>query len=165
MLGWIGGIACHLQLSSLQSTDFYAVWILTVLIACGAWVGSGALRRRHGVAQTTSGMASLCLMVLAAMMSFGVVGWRAAHQEARALNPKWEGQDLQLMGVVTALPHRTPESLRFRFRIEQAWGSTGPFDASLSPEDQRRLHRDVSAELPTQVLLGWHAEGAGVGGR
>ena len=164
MLGWIGGIAWHLQLSSLQSTGFYAVWMLLVLIACCAWVGSSAWRRRHGIAQTRRGMAclsSLCLLALAAMMSFGVVGWRAAHQEARALAPRWEGQDLQLMGVVTALPHRTPESVRFRFRIERAWVSTGPFDASWSPEDERRLHREVSAELPTQVLLGWHAEGAG----
>ena len=164
MLGWIGGIAWHLQLPSLHSIGFYAVWMLSVLIACCAWVGFGAWRRHLRAAQTRSGLAwlsSSCLMSLAALMSFGVVGWRAAHQEARVLSPRWEGQDLELIGVVTALPHRTPESLRFRFRIEQAWVSTGPFDPSLSPESLSRLHQDVSAELPSQVLLGWHAQGAG----
>jgi len=70
---------------------------------------------------------------------FALAGLRAVCHAERLLAPDLEGRDLSVVGVVSALPQRTEDSLRFRLSIESAhW------------QGQR-------VALPPEVLLGWYA--------
>jgi ComEC/Rec2-related protein len=70
---------------------------------------------------------------------FALAGMRAVWHAERLLAPDLEGRDLTVVGVVSALPQRTEDSLRFRLAIETAeW------------QGQR-------VKAPPEVLLGWYA--------
>jgi competence protein ComEC len=70
---------------------------------------------------------------------FALAGLRAVWHAEQLLAPDLEGRDLSVVGVVSALPQRTEDSLRFRLAIESAhW------------QGQR-------VAVPPEVLLGWYA--------
>ena len=53
-------------------------------------------------------------------MAFGVTGWRASVYSAQALPAELEGKDIQVTGIVAAMPQQSEVGLRFRFAVEQA---------------------------------------------
>jgi competence protein ComEC len=53
------------------------------------------------------------------LLGHGYAAWRAEVRLADALPPTWEGEDLQLVGVVDDLPRRTPNGVRFAFAVER----------------------------------------------
>ncbi len=180
LLGWIGGTVLHLQLTALRDIDFYAAVVLLALSIAALW---GVLRRflrrflSRGLGRllprrecpgadrvdlAAACLAMACVMAWSGLLAFGVAGWRAAHRQASALDPMWEGRDVQLEGVVAALPQRSPDSLRFRFRIEQAW--VIPWVAKDSESRQASgTGQEITAQLPPQVLLGWYVESVSEG--
>nr|WP_236598785.1 DNA internalization-related competence protein ComEC/Rec2 [Ramlibacter monticola] len=81
---------------------------------------------------------SAALFLLATALSAGVTGWRAAAFLATRIDPALEGADLQLTGIVAALPQRNEAGLRFRF----------------APESAQRDGRPVA--VPPRILLGWY---------
>jgi competence protein ComEC len=72
-----------------------------------------------------------------------------AHSRSSVIAPELEGVDLDVVGLVQAMPQRQAQGWRFRFRIEQAW-QVGPAGA-LQPVN-------LSAQLPAQVYLGWYGQ-------
>ena len=86
------------------------------------------------------------MLLAVAALVFVQVGWRALVFEAQALAPALEGRDLQVTGVVAAMPQVTEAGLRFPVRVEQAW-----LDG-------------VAVRLPPRIQLGWYGVAArGVG--
>ena len=111
------------------------------LPACGTgrahgppvWTG-----RAHGLPVWTARARGCAILLLAAVASAGLTGWRAAAFLATRLDPSLEGIDLQVTGLIAAMPHRNEAGLRFRFE----------------PESARREGRAIA--LPPQLLLGWY---------
>ena len=69
----------------------------------------------------------------------GGFGWAAVFAQQRladALDPRLEGRDLPVIGVVTSLPQRTARGWRFRFRVERV--------------------ADGSSGVPRQLVLNWY---------
>lgn len=60
------------------------------------------------------------LSLALAGMAFGVTGWRASVYSAQALPAELEGKDIQVTGIVAAMPQQSELGLRFRFAVEQA---------------------------------------------
>ncbi|NBY06164.1 MAG: DUF4131 domain-containing protein [Betaproteobacteria bacterium] len=70
---------------------------------------------------------------------FALAGLRAVWHDQQMLEPSLEGRDVLVVGVVSGLPQRTEDSLRFRLAIESAqW-------------------QGQNVRLPAEVLLGWYA--------
>lgn len=129
LLGVVAGTAAQMTQSELAPWPWLATGMsaglgLAVLLLLGG--PTGWLRR--------------CAMVLAvSIVVFGQVGWRALVFQAQTLEPALEGRDLQLIGVVAAMPQVNQAGLRFPMRVEQA-----------------RLG-GVVVRLPPRIQLGWYA--------
>ncbi len=138
LLGWCLGVALQLQQVALWPMPVYGACLA---VACGAAVLAGADRM-------SGAMRGLLGCGLCACLAFAVTGLHA-HGQAERIAPTLEGQDLEVVGVVQAMPQRQDVGWRFRFQIEQAW--------RLQPDDGLKplaLSRDV----PKQVYLGWYGQ-------
>ena len=119
LLAWLAGTALQLQQVQLLPLGWYAA------VAALAWVLAWALR-------------ALPVRLLAAL----ALGWSAAGLQAcflpAPMAAELEGRDLDVVGVVEAMPQRQDVGWRFRFRIEEArW--------------QQR-----AVQVPPRVFLGWY---------
>ena len=86
----------------------------------------------------------LLFFVAAALLGFGLTGWRASVFQSGALNPTFEGRDITVTGTVLAMPQIAEDAVRFRLEIDSA-------DLNGQP-----------VKLPPRLLLGWYS---GFGGR
>jgi competence protein ComEC len=77
------------------------------------------------------------VVLVVAAATFGATGWRAAHYAAQALQPALEGQDLEIVGTIAAMPQRNPQGLRLRVAVQSA------------TQDGRAV------DVPPLVDLGW----------
>lgn len=143
MAGAIAGAALQLQQAVLWPAGRYAALAVAASLALYViW-----RTRRHG--RTTVA----AWLVLAALASAGLTGWRAAVYAGEALDPSLEGRDLQVTGVIAQMPQHDESGTRFRLDVESArWAG----DAASEPPPAR---------VPRRIALGWYAEGTGLWGR
>jgi competence protein ComEC len=129
LLGWVLGCAVQLQQAALFPAWIYGLLCLPVL----GLFAPAAVALRHKL------LTPLALLLATAALGFGATGLRAMAFQAEALNPALEGVDLQVVGVVAAMPQRSEAGLRFRLELESA-------SASLKP-----------VILPPQIYLSWYS--------
>ena len=79
----------------------------------------------------------LVAIFASATLGCGYAAWRAATRLADALPETWEGEDLQVVGVVDELPRAVLHGVRFAFAVEQV-GTPG-------------------AVVPGRLSLAWYA--------
>lgn len=97
----------------------------------------------------------LPLLLLAGLLTgFGWAAWRAEVRLATALNPAWEGQDVQVVGVVVSLPQVFERGTRFEFQVEasEPAAATVPERLWLSTYSGRPGYA-ASAELEDEASL------------
>jgi competence protein ComEC len=139
-LGLIAGIAMQLQQPALWEATFYVV---CTGVGLAGFILTGLWTRRFG-AKTPSRLVKLCAALLFAMLlAFGSTGWRGANYAQTAINPVLEGVDIEVVGIVGAMPQRLDTGLRFRFEVEAAHISAQSFN-------------DKPVTLPPRVLLSWY---------
>ncbi len=129
--GFTAGVVVQLQQPGLWPGGWYAA--LAALGGALAVVLHGAAAK--GKLRGTGWAVLLC----AALLGFGVTGWRAGAFQSTTLNPALEGRDIAVTGMVLAMPQPGEDGLRFRLGIESA-----------------RLGGQT-VKLPPQILLGWYA--------
>jgi competence protein ComEC len=100
----------------------FALAVAMLLTAC-------LLRRRLAVAW------SLCLLACFGL-GLGWAGMLAQQRLAEVLPTAWEGQDIQVVGVIAELPNEFGRGVRFTFQVER----------SLTPD----------AVLPPRIALSWY---------
>lgn len=110
LLAWCAGVALQLQQETLWAVSAY-VSLASLAGVAGWWIH----RQKTNFGPRTG-------LVLGALvcLSFAVTGLHALSRSL-AIDPALEGQDLDVVGVVQAMPQRQDVGWRFRFRIEQAW--------------------------------------------
>ena len=123
LLAWVSGVLLQLQQAQLLSAWVYGAAGLLAMGLLGVWVGSG---RWPGLRHLAVGGLAWALTGLHACAVPG------------AIDPALEGRDLDVVGVVEAMPQRQDVGWRFRFRIEQS------------------LWRGQPVTLPARVYLGWY---------
>jgi len=128
--GFIAGAAVQLQQPVLFDT-----WVYAVVAACA--LGLACLMACLAAPQAWLSVASVG--VLAVASGFALTGLRAAVFQAGSLAPALEGQDIEVVGRVLAMPQRSEDALRFRFAVESA-----------------RLNGQAVV-LPAQLELGWYS--------
>jgi len=127
-LGWLAGVALHLQQRALWPLDACiaatAVGTLLILIA---------LRWRRAL------LGGLVIgLVGAALLGFGTSSWRASLRLADALPAALEGQDVVVTGVIANLPQRSAAGLRFRVEVESA------------------TLQGALVQIPERLAVGWY---------
>lgn len=155
-LGWAllagcAGVALQLQQVVLWSVGAYAGLLGLALAGVLARALTRARTQVNGPAWALAYWGRVVLVcVVGAAGSFAITGLHALSRSA-GMDPALEGQDLDVVGVVQAMPQRQDLGWRFRFRIEQAWAveKTGALRAV-----------NMSSALPSQVYLGWYAQDA-----
>lgn len=129
-LACVAASAAHLWHQPLWPLWAYALCALMALF--GLLAGARLIKPGPG-----AGWVQVFFPVLG--LVFALAGLRAVWHAERLLAPDLEGRDLTVVGVISALPQRTEDSLRFRLSIESAhW------------QGQR-------VTVPQEVLLGWYA--------
>ena len=134
LLGGVAGVALQLQQAALWPWSAYAALLGAGLLAAAglawpAWVPG----RRQGMA----------LPLVAMALAFGLCGLRATVFLDHALQPALEGRDLQVTGVIAAMPQARETGLRLRLAVESARSDGAP------------------VRLPPLVDLAWYAGAAG----
>ncbi len=151
LLGFVVGCALQLQQRSLHVAAVYmALWLPALyLIAQSAikFVVSTHPQQvaPRAISATTvrAGWRMLVALAVVAALGFGVTGLRAVAFQADALQAALEGPDVQVVGVVAAMPQRSEAGLRFRLEVESAT-LAGP--GTLRP-----------IVLPPSIYLGWYS--------
>ncbi len=134
LTGSVAGVAIQLQQAALAAASHYAV--LTAIALMGL---TGVMCRGQRSTPRVPRLVWLCTVLLAAAAGFGLTGLRATAFEKTALNPALEGKDIQVIGLVAALPQIGEDGLRFRFAVESA-----------------RLNGQA-VSLPPAVYLSWYS--------
>jgi competence protein ComEC len=153
-LAWLAGVGLQLRERALSPPGGY----VGVLVAgvCVLLVAAAIAGRARGAAMRALMLVRVLLMLLGATAAgFGHAGWRAADRMAETLPAALEGEDLDVVGVVAALPQRGPSGLRFRFEVEQArWRGVAVVVPPLVAVAWGAGYDDDAALLPAQRQLG-----------
>lgn len=118
-------------------------WLQTCATLPGhpAWIagaGACALATVAIVHARLRPAAMLLFAIVAAVLSgFGYAAWRAEVRLAEELPQAWEGEDIEIVGVVDELPSVSPHGARFAFAVERV----------LTPR----------ASVPSVLSLSWYA--------
>ena len=134
LLAWCAGVALQLQQTQLWSAPVYGALVVLAL-ACLRW----PVWRRVP--------ASIGVWLAVALLSFACTGLHALWK-LPSIATELEGQDLELVGVVQAMPHKQDIGWRFRFRVEQAW--------RVQASQPKILQQKV--QVPEQIYLGWYGQ-------
>ena len=148
MAGAIAGAALQLRQPALWPAAVYAV--------CGAAALASALVwHRWSRSRPLGGAELVAMLLVGAIAGAALTGWRAAAYAAQALDPVLEGRDLQVVGVVAAMPQHDESGTRFRLDVES--GRWADASDGHTPSQMPRL--------PRRLALGWYADGTGLWGR
>ena len=132
------GCALQLQQALLWAWPVYAGLALAALVL--AWI-CGTARLPRGAVWRAAAPWGLGIAAMA--LGMGCVGWRASAFLAQGLDPALEGCDLNVTGVIGAMPQRNETGVRFMLEVESA------------------QLEGRSVNLPAKLQLAWYA---GVGG-
>ena len=131
LAGMVLGPALQLQQRELWGGMSYAVPAVLALAAI-------LLARRLADAR----FRTISLFAAAFVLAFSLCGLRAGYFLSQALDPRLEGRDVSVTGIVAAMPQRNEAGLRFRLEVESA--ALGA----------------AQAVLPSQIYLGWYGAAA-----
>jgi competence protein ComEC len=147
MAGFVLGCAVQLQQVALFSGVFYVPFTLAAFcLIAGAAIKYRAsdepkLNANSFINRSTAhaGWRMLATAILAGSLGFGITGLRAVAFQSNALQPSLEGPDVQVVGVVAAMPQRSEAGLRFRLEVESAQSAGRP------------------VTLPPGIYLSWYS--------
>lgn len=138
LLGWALGTAWQLQQAALWSLGRYAAVAAGGLVLM-ALAGAGARRLRKLGAALVCGLG-------AAALAFALCGARSQWFAQSALDPALEGVDIEVTGLVAAMPQRNAMGQRFLFEVASA---------TLTAEGQSQ-----AVSLPPLLQLSWYRAAA-----
>lgn len=148
LLAWVLGSATQLWQPSLFDRQFYIAFcvISSVFIAFFAVKNTAFNNSRSKYLPQLH--KSLLFLTLASL-AFGITGWRASYFSAQALPAVLEGQDIQVTGIVAAMPQKTDVGLRFRFAVEKA--------AIDNADTASPTAAITTVSLPKLIELSWYS--------
>ena len=136
LAGFIAGVALQLQQPALWPVAGYAA------LTAGALALAGSVHRFKKLARVYSRaalVAGLAVFIAAAGLGFGLTGWRGVEFQTTSMNPLLEGCDIDITGMVLAMPQIGEEAVRFRLELDSA------------------IAGGQAVALPPQILLGWYS--------
>ena len=127
--GFVAGAALQLQQAALWPGWIYGLFMAAALAVWGLAAIEKVANRMRLPAAVLAGL----------LLGFSLTGLRAAGFAADALDPALQGRDLQVTGVVMAMPERVDGGTRFRLRVDRALLDGQP------------------VRVPPRIDLGWYS--------
>ena len=141
LAGWVLGCAAQLQQASLWPYLHYVAFCLVGLVIwASVAIKNGPIARTIRRANAHASLRMLACVLAAAALGWGCTGLRALVFQSDALSPALQGVDVQVVGVVAAMPQRSEAGLRFRLEVESA-SSAGR-----------------AVVLPPSIYLSWYSQ-------
>ncbi len=159
LLAWVVGTWLQLLQASLSDVYFYVAYLAVagVFIAYIAinGIAKNALNERKNFQSIIPISIPICMLIASGCMAFGVTGLRAVAYASHQLQPAYEGRDIEVVGVVSAMPHINEMGTRFQLDVESAKLLT--------------THRASSKQtsvlvLPSKISLSWYGGVFGIDG-
>ena len=158
LLGWVLGSALQLGQSDLYKPSVY----LSIGALAGVFIAYIAIknivyRKRRPIAKQPGKpgrlMAACGFGMAVAALAFGLTGWRAVAYSSQTLQTALEGKDVQVVGIVAAMPQESDAGLRFRLEVESAhlWA-----DAAAEASSPAALPAMLPVKLPPLIDLSWY---------
>jgi competence protein ComEC len=142
LLAWVVGTWLQLRQSSLGDISFYIQFIAVAGVFIAYIAINKIVKKRHHV----SVIVPLCLLLASACMAFGLTGMRAVAYASHHLSPAYEGRDIEVIGVVSAMPHNNETGTRFQLDVESS--------QFVSTIDQVQTKKTIV--LPPKISLSWY---------
>jgi competence protein ComEC len=142
LLAWVVGTWLQLRQSSLGDISFYMQFIAVAGVFIAYIAINKIVKKRHHV----SVIVPLCLLLASACMAFGLTGMRAVTYASHHLSPAYEGRDIEVIGVVSAMPHNNETGTRFQLDVESS--------QLVSTIDQVQTKKTIV--LPPKISLSWY---------
>jgi competence protein ComEC len=135
LLAFAFGVVMLQQQAVLPPRALAACVTIPLLIAfAAAW---NARRQAGGRQHANRVVAVLAAAIAAGLAGFVYAAWRAEARLADELPPRWEGHDVEVVGVIDELPQPVERGTRFAFAVERV----------LTPE----------AIVPSELSLAWYS--------
>ena len=148
------GCAAQLQQSVLWAGYFYIAFMLPALYLSAQAAMQLIVPKRFAQAQHApirrATVRAGIVMLAALALGWGATGLRAVVFQAQALPPALEGVDVQVVGIVTAMPQRSEAGMRFKLQVESA---------------QRMVMPETSEDLAAQAASDSSSDSTAVAGR
>lgn len=140
-MAWVLGTAAQLFQPTLWPWWAYAGILLAVLML--SVLAASQHRPTINITLEKRHFFKLCLVVLlTGCFAFASVGSRAQWFQSQRLTPSLEGIDLQVTGVVAAMPQWQTDGLRFRFEVQSA----------------ARVSDAQAVQIPDDIQLTWYKQ-------
>ncbi len=140
--GWLAGTAVQLQRAEVAGPA-----VATAVLAAGLAVLVGSVwlaGRAAGRGGRIGGFGHVVGIALAcAALGWAQTDLRAAQRLAAGLDPRLEGEDLVITGVVATMPRLSPIGQGFEFEVDGAWRG------------------GQAVTVPARLSLGWFTGGEG----
>jgi len=148
LLAWVLGTWAQLLQPILKDAVFYAYF----LSVAGVLISYIALKKVAGGDNFYRHIFIICWLVASGFAGFGLTGLRAVGFASHALSPLYEGRDIEVVGVVSAMPQNRESGTRFEMDVESA--------QLLTTEEQVQSKQAVM--LPPKISLSWYGGFFGV---
>ncbi len=142
LLAWVVGTWLQLRQPALNGTEFY----LQVLAVAGIFIVYLAINSIAEKNYYWALISPLCILIASACMAFGLTGIRAVEYASHQLLAVYEGRDIEVIGVVSAMPHNNETGTRFQLDVESS--------QLLATIDQVQSKQAIV--LPSKISLSWY---------
>ncbi|HMS27969.1 MAG TPA: ComEC/Rec2 family competence protein, partial [Burkholderiaceae bacterium] len=153
LLAWVLGSAVQLWQPRLNDGHIY----MAISLLSGVFIAYSAIKNIANKSQPFKYLPPLptgLLLLALASLAFGVTGWRASAYSAQALAAELEGNDIQVTGIIAAMPQQSDVGLRFRFAVEQAQIGT---DTRTDSASNISASSRATITLPKLIELSWYS--------
>ena len=142
LLAWVVGTWLQLLQPSLKNIEYFLVF-LTLAGVFIAYIAILNIAKKSGF--HTFSRAAI-MLVISGLLAFGLTGLRAVDYASHALSRACEGRDIEVVGVVSAMPQINEAGTRFQLDIESS--------ELLALVDGVQTKQAVN--LPSKISLSWY---------
>jgi len=161
LLAWVVGTWLQLLQTHLNNTYFYVDYLSVagVFIAFVAINTAAKISQNYRIQLQT--WLPVCMLLASGCAAFGLTGLRAVAYASHQLQTAYEGRDIEVIGVVSAMPQINDMGTRFQLDVESAKMLTNtPINSEQLQSKQVVVKQDVP--LPSKISLSWYGGVFGV---
>jgi competence protein ComEC len=148
LLAWVVATWLQLLQPSLKDTDFY----IAFLIVAGVFIAYTAILNIAKNYHTLAYIHAVIPLLVSGFLAFGLTGLRAVDYASHTLSPAYEGRDIEVVGIVSAMPQTNETGTRFQLDVDSA--------ELLAMVDE--VQTKQVANLPSKISLSWYGGVFGV---
>ena len=146
LLAWVVGTWLQLLQPSLNGVWFYASYLAIAGVFIAYIAINNIVKNTPNKRQYLSNLLPICMLLASGCAAFGLTGLRAVAYASHQLAPAFEGRDIEVIGVVSAMPHINEMGTRFQLEVESS--------QLITTIDQ--VHSKQIVELPSKISLSWY---------